>query len=464
MESDFLGQQFKYSGKEYCFQCGIESTDGKNSVGFDSQEVTMFSYENKLNSLCLHARLIYTDKYGMVDRVLDEELPICNVFFVRNVPINDGKFTIRKFSDTEVFKHRFLVDGVKILNRLGTRVTYEFKLVSESWFKCIKNVSYTNYDKGPESIFDIFKACLVQNGLPIDTPMFDKVKTDAKTSFITSSNDNLFTIQKYLFHKLYYNDNFDDALKYFLFDLGKEQYTLFDIQRPETKTGDHSIILSMLASSSETMTEQEPNNFGMVSQLPRQKTLLNFIDHQFYNYDITTNEFVDKTVPAEKIIDLYNKYVPKCHNENGIPRIDSNVRKTLKESGYSCSSSYWNSDQDIYDDMTGSLNKDNSFIVNTSGNIALQPGCYVNIIVERRNQTETDESHAYVDNQLQRYMAFEGLWIASKIENIIEPAIGKYRQNIWLMHNFKNDNTVKAAKEMNTPSTLVSKLKTAVFG
>lgn len=449
MENDFLGQGFKYSGKEYVFQCGLEGSNGK-SVGFDSQEVQLFTYESKLNSLCIHAKLVYTDKYGMVDRVLDDELPICNVFFVRNEPVSDSRFTVRKLSDTEIFKHRFLVDGVRILNRISTRITYEFSLVSENWFKCVKNVSYSNYNKDPEPVFDILKACLVKNELTVDPSTFDQVKTDSKVNFITSTNDNVFTVQKYLLHKLYYNDNFDDALKYLIYDVSSNQYRLFDIKRPETRTGDHSIIISMGSSNAETLTEQDSNNFGMVSQMPRRQSLLGFAKHQFYGYDITTNEFVDKTIPAEKIIGLYNQYVPKCHNKNGIPKITDSIKNAIVQKDYSTSGAYWNNDQDIYSDMTGQLNKDNSLIINTSGNIYRQSGCYVNVVVDRRISISLeDSSHNEINNQIQRYMAFEGLWIASKVEHIIEPAKGKYRQNLWLMHNFMNDNTLDTAQKQS---------------
>ena len=449
MEKDFLGQGFKYSGKEYVFQCGIESSDGK-SVGFDSQEVQLFMYESKLNSLCIHAKLIYTDKYGMVDRVLDEEMPICEVFFVRNEPVSDSQFTIRKFSDTEIFRQRFLVDGVRILNRISTRITYEFSLVSENWFKCAKNVSYSNYAKDSESVFDILKACLVKYELTIDPGTFDLVKTDAKINFITSANDNIFTVEKYLFHKLYYNDNFDDTLKYLIYNISTGQYQLFDIKRPATRTGDDSIIISMGSSTAETLIEQESNNFGMVSQMPRRQSLLGFAAHQFYGYDITTNEFVDKTIPAEKIINLYNQYVPRCHNKYGTAKLTSNIKNTFAQNEYTNNGTSWNNDQDIYNDMTGQLNKDNSLIVNTSGNILRQPGCYVNIVVDRRISISLeDSSHNEINNQIQRYMAFEGLWIASKVEHIIEPAKGKYRQNLWLMHNFMNDNTLDTAQEQS---------------
>ena len=63
--------------------------------------------------------------------------------------------------------------------------------------------------------------------------------------------------------------------------------------------------------------------------MPRRQSLLGFAKHQFYGYDITTNEFVDKTIPAEKIIGLYNSYVPKCHNKNGIPKITDDIKKAI---------------------------------------------------------------------------------------------------------------------------------------
>lgn len=106
--------------------------------------------------------------------------------------------------DEQRFVHTFLITDIKVISRKESIVKYEIDFVSNNWFKCIANVDFTNYNRDTEQIFDIFRACLKNNDLIVDDNTFGKVKSSVKTHYITNTNDNLFSIAKYLMHKMYY--------------------------------------------------------------------------------------------------------------------------------------------------------------------------------------------------------------------------------------------------------------------
>jgi hypothetical protein len=57
------------------------------------------------------------------------------------------------------------------------------------------------------------------------------VKSVVSLNYITQLNDNLFTVLKYLFHKLYYNfDKKDDSMKFVVYDWFNNKYRLLDLK------------------------------------------------------------------------------------------------------------------------------------------------------------------------------------------------------------------------------------------
>ena len=438
MQKDLTQQFFKYSGKEYFFQAIMyvktndkqELTKDDESIQLENDELESFVYESKLNDLCLRGKLVYTDHYGKIDRLIEKQYPYCQVYFCRNEQARDGDVEITKLSEEEYFQHTFLIDGIKILNRMDTRITYEFSLISLNWFRLFANVDYSNYDKEAESIFCIIKALLQKQGLQIDSKTFDLVKTDVKLQYITTANDNLISVVKYLLHKLYYRDNFDDSLKYVVYDETDDKFGLFDIKNKESNRGTYSVVVSMMKSNTEAMTEQEPNNFGMIYQCPREKSIHMIFDDKFYDFDMSKNCFIDRSIESKNIIKYYNTRVSSCSYDDKRIELPQNGL-TYKNDG-----AFWNNDFGVYNDIVDSLNKDNTLIVNTSGHILRKIACYIQLAIDRRIKNDGDDTRDMMKNELERYKGFEGLWIVSKVENIIEPAKRKYRQNLWLMRNF----------------------------
>lgn len=437
---DYSKQYFKYSGKEYFFESFlyIKVVDSnkldKNDliISIDNNDIESFIYENKLNNLYLTGKIIFTDRYGMTDRFLEKQFSYCEIFFAKNKVKEDKSIIMSKLDDSEFFHHVFLIDNVKIITRLETSIKYEINLISVNFLKCAANVIYSNYDKEPEQIFDIVKKCIINSNLQIHKESFDMVKSDVKINYITTCNDNLFSTIKYLLHKLYYGNNFDNSLKFLIYDDTKDQYRLFDIKNQKTHFGLYSITISMMKSNTETLTEQEPNNLGSITQVPKHETLATLFENNFYEYNIKNNLLINNIVKSEKLATMYNSKIGGNYFKDKMFSIP------FTELTYNKSGARWNNDFKIYNDMVDVLTKDNSLIINTTGNIFRKPGCYVWVSIDRRLK-ENAEERKVMENQEKRYKGFEGLWITSKIQHIIEPAKQKYRQNLSLMRNFTVD-------------------------
>ena len=76
--------------------------------------------------------------------------------------------------------------------------------MSNNWFKCAANVYYSNYNRPKETVFDILKSCISRNQLTVDDETFGTVSTSVTMSYASHANDDLFSVVKYLMHKLYY--------------------------------------------------------------------------------------------------------------------------------------------------------------------------------------------------------------------------------------------------------------------
>ena len=90
------------------------------------------------------------------------------------------------------------MSNVQILNRLNSVIQYKIGLISCNWLNCVATLTYSNYDKPPESVLDLVKKMISLNNLDIDDDTFGKVKSQVKINFITNGNDNTLTTVKYL--------------------------------------------------------------------------------------------------------------------------------------------------------------------------------------------------------------------------------------------------------------------------
>lgn len=135
--TDVSGQTFKYSGRKYTLQARLEGLNGLTSAALNTEAIEVFEYETELNSFVAKGSLTYRDRYGQVDRFMEDPAATCTVFFAENEQKFDGSVTIERLSEVRRVEVQFLVDGVEIVRRDGRDITYKISLVSVNVMRCM---------------------------------------------------------------------------------------------------------------------------------------------------------------------------------------------------------------------------------------------------------------------------------------------------------------------------------------
>ena len=441
---DFSNQSFVYSGQKYTLSFTLYVNSAKHFAthSLNNEDILSFEYTNALNQLCLTGTLTYTDRYGIVDKYLEKQFPYLKVLFAETDREIENDITTEKLSPTNRLQHDFFITKIEILDRQDNIISYKLHLMSVNWFKLIANISYSNYGKRPETIIDLIKTAFALCNLNVGKETFDKVKTDVKISYITNGNDNAMTMIKYLLSKLYYYDIKDSALKFIYYNDIKDQFEIFDILNKETSNATYSMIISMFKTQNETYLQEEPLNLGTITKFPKTGSFENIFNYEVTDYDFQHNIFVDKPIKSEAVIDYQNKRFEDSNFEDKFEKI-FDTTLDFKHRG-----TYWNNDnfRDIYSHATQILHEDNSLVVSSSGVINRKPGDFINMNVDRSLKYIENEQVESLDDIKNKYKAYEGLWITSRVHHMVFPMVGKYRQNLVLFRNFITADTNKNAK------------------
>lgn len=440
--ADYASNSFMYNGTRYTLLAALYTLVGgkrERSCTLDVMSLERFEYTNELNDFLLHGSITYTDKYGSVDQFIEEQFAYCEVSLIENEEQIDGGVTITKLSDTNRLVHIFLVDSIEILSRTKSIVSYQINLVSAKWLNCALHLAYSNYDKGPQEIFQILKACMQMAGVQPHADSFDKIKSNVSLSYITNEDDCLFSIFQYLMRRLYFLEDRDDSLKFLAYDEQDDSHRLIDLKDSSSNTGESELIVSFFKTSSEHMAQSEPINFGVVTKVPRSHFLPSLFSEDRYSYDFDSNA-IDETVFDDTVNSGYlsNKYdMPKTK-----PKYSKMVQ--MQNSSFQHPSSVWHSHLDTYHDFQDGLFNGNALVVNAAGELTRKPGSIVTVAVDRSAKDLNGDKTEDLENLKTRYKAFEGPWIASKVRHIVEPnkgpdGNGSYRQNIVLFRNFLSE-------------------------
>lgn len=431
---NYSNNVFKYNNKKYSFFVNLYTGNGKDDdlrVSLDAADIEEFVYENKLNDLVMKGHVIYTDKYAQVDKFINQHFGYCSVLFCENKQKNDDGVVIEKMDDEQKFIHTFVITDIKVISRSASIVKYEIDFVSNNWFKCIANVDFTNYNRDPEQIFDILKACLKNNDLMIDDKTFDKVKSAVKTHYITNTNDNLFSIVKYLMHKMYYFEDKDQSVKFFLYNETTDKYQLLDIADKSTSTGMYTTILSFFKTNNESLIQQEPTNIGMIrSSTSKTDVYRNFFKYNMYDYSYDTNLFQNREIQPKTTLSYANE---KMDVENYQEKFYKMYDTSLV---YRNEGTYWNNDNSLYQNTVKALGENNAFVLNITGEILRKPGSLLEITLDRSMKNVTSENKKELEKIKKKYKAYEGIWFVSKVQHIICPHDQSYRQQVVLFRNF----------------------------
>lgn len=440
--ADYASNAFQYNGQKYSIVVTFYNfIDGqrKKSCALDILSMKKFEYVNELNNLLLTGSILYTDKHGTVDQFLEEPYPWCDVFLYEIEESFDNNISISKFSDTNRFQHTFLINNIEILNREKSIVDYRINLVSSKLLNCMTNIEYSNYGGSPVPIFEILKICIAQAKLSPDKS-FDNVKTNVSLPYITTGNDNLFSVFEYLMRRLYYLEQRDDSLKFLLYNDQRDTYQLVDLKDSNSCPGSFAMMVSFFKSSSEHVVQQDPVNFGVVTKLPRSELIPTFFQQDMSTFEYNSNQFGNSPFSEdENLVYFNNKFEVGISTKPRIQALPKAEGLTYKHYG-----SAWSNQIDFYHDYAQDLFDSNSLVVNVVADINRKPGSIVTIGIDRTTIDLEHDDPQSMDDLKRKYQSFEGPWIASKVRNIVEPnggsgGNGQFRQNVVLIRNFLNE-------------------------
>ena len=427
---------FKYSNKTYTVIGTLFTSTGAKdkdvNISLDPIDIEEIVYEGKLNDLLLRGHIIYTDKYALVDKMFNQHFGYFQLLFALNKNEQDDQVGIGEIDEKNKFVHNFIVTNLKVLSRSASIVKYEIDILSMNWFNCMANIQYSNYDKEPEPLFDIVKACFSLSQLKVDDRTFGMVSVPVNIRYITQMNDNLFSALKYLFHKLYYFPDKDDSVKFFVYDWFDDKYRLVDLKNKDTAIGTYGTMLSFFKTNNEVLIQQEPTNIGSFkSPVPKTNVYQNAFKKEMFSYDFNNDMFEVNETPSDQTINYFNN---KIDNDN----YDLKYQKMFEMPGqnYIGYGAFWNNNYDVYNNAVQMLEESNSFILNITGDIRRQPGSYTVVTLDRSLKNLTTDNPSEIEKLKQKYKAFEGVWMASKVRNIICPKQQTFRQQLVMFRNF----------------------------
>lgn len=426
----------KYQNITYRLIVSLTSDDklamGQNCEVLDVNDISMLKYESSLNRLLANAQLTYVDKYSKIDRFLDQQYIECEISFGEVIKKSDGNIDENCIDPNKHMHHTFIVQSIKPIDRQEACIKYQIDMTSIYWKNCIANIAYSNYNSSSKSIFDILKSCMSKAQLPVDIDTFKSVTTDVSMDYATVANDNVLSIFKYLMHKLYFLPKKDSSMKYIMFDLIQNKYKLLDISHLLNGFDTSSVIVSFFKSNVESLATEEPNNLGAFTESTTQTDLYkDLFEKQIYSYDLSKNSFKLTNSSSKKIANYINANIGMDEYATRYKNINFNELQTYYKTG-----SYWSSDMDVYNKSFDAMTQNNAVILNAAGDIQRQPGAFVDIVVDRSTNAVTDDSRSDLEKMKLKYKVFEGLWIASKVVNIIEPITSRFRQQVALFRNF----------------------------
>lgn len=395
----------------------------------------------------MRGKITYEDIDGSIDRFIDEQFSYCDVQLTQHEATIDANFVVTQPKLEHKFEHTFLIDSIKILERQKSSIKYEIQLISNNWFRCAANVIYSNYDTGAEDPLSILKNCMSMAGLPIDSRTFDVVKSSASLSYITSGDENLFSVFKYLAQKMYYFSDRDQSLKFLYLNGRNNMYYLLDLNNSSTYSGAYNMIVSFFKSELENVSQSQPLNFSIITKNPKSKSYFPFFDSSLYSFDFDANTFSDDGFQASEIVNFANS---KHSMQNTIPKVEPMFK--LDDLKFKHRGSMWHNNYNIYEDVKKSLLETNSLVVNAVGDIARWPASQVQIVVDRSSKdggTGGDSPQDF-ESLKEMYQFFDGSWVTAKVKTIIIPRTGEkngndgsFRQNLVLFRNSHNTVTMK---------------------
>lgn len=454
---NYSGNSFYCNGKKYFFTIelyGYNDTEN-NKLLIDLEDVESFEYVNGLNNLFLTGTLVYIDRNGTFDRFIEQNNVIVDVYYSQITESYDGSLTVKNLTNLKSsvnFRHRFLIDKLKIVGREKTIIKYSVSLVSANWLKCIKNIPFTNYNVesiGSSStipntnIFNIISNILANAGLKINKTSFEYAKSNTTINYITSRNDNVITAINHLLRKLYYTeaDN-SNGMKFLAYNEYTDQFNIFNIADKNTILDMSTIVLSFFNTNTEKLLQTEPNQLNAVTKFPRTANLRMDFQKKISSYDLNSNSFSTTTFTTENFKEYQNEHLDVASSF-----IQNKYDILFNSDDYIDYGAYWNNDFNIYGNILKNMLENSSLVVNTDGELARKPADMVLVNLDKNSKYLNDENLENAKDLKKRYLAYSGAWFVGKVRHIIYPntilrPVPSYSQNLVLFRNFVHDKSM----------------------
>ena len=390
-----------------------------NSVTLDSNNLIRFEMLNRMGELHPTGTIEYLDDDAKIDKFLDSQYVNCTVQVARYGD-KDGVDTI------EHHQFGFFVDNIGIIGNEPGKITYELKLIGNTWENHGKEVQYSNYATGPEPILSIMRNILVNTGYPVDVESFMSSGNANSICFITTGNENVGTALDYLYSRMFYGGDSarENSLKFLVYDEYADKIHLFDMAKQKPFQKSFGVQVSQV-SNQPSIIDDSPVNIAYVVRKGRSKVSLDTTRRVFWKYDLDKNDFSHNEIESSEIAGLFRSEADS-----------SRVSKMGANNLYAINESTWDNTSDTYRRQMSSLVDNGSLIVNMQGHLGLFPGCGVNVDM----RVDDAFQHRMPSGSLpstKKYDTMDGSWIASSVRTFFTPHKSLFRQNVALVRNWK---------------------------
>lgn len=382
---------FQYNNE--FFALGIRICDDKNEFTLNRNQIEYFEYVNEINTPWLEGKIVYIDTNSMIDKFIGSRKAVCMVNLNKVDKKKDGDIETYTDNLDDFFCHKFMIENIEPGHKEANSIKYTIYIKSEFYQEFNSIISYSNHKQGPETVTDIYKKLL---GIRLISVASDSGKSSQKIYYITNGNSTLISSFDFLMNKLYYFQNHEDAIIFFVYDEIKREYRFVDLTKPDTYVKDiekcpvKDITVSLFNGDAEQMKSAENQvNFGALVQQPLSESIRSYYNRAQSYFDRSKNEYIEVKTQSQSIMNYFNGK-PVTNELSGTQEKDdgdiaqyNTVNETLD-----------NNDTDVYFDQINNFMFNNGLIANSHGQINLRPGMLLTIRVEDRDLSQAQGESA----------------------------------------------------------------------
>lgn len=359
---------FKSENKSYTLMVRLYTVSSKNDVStgaIDIGDIEGLNLSSKLNGMFVEGSLEYIDKYSFIDKFRLCQYRYCHITFAESKKKTDGQSGMSDLDKEKCIDIVFIVDNISQISRQGPIITYRLDLVSSNIMKSMAVLSYSNFDKDKEPLFDIIKTCIKLSGQAVDEESFNKVKSEVSMNYLTLQDDTVVSAVKYLLNKQYYLKKRESSLKFIVYDMHTNKYRALDLKDNTTTVGRYEVVLSFFKTNTEQLISTQPANIGSFAN-PMSKTLLykTLFTKRISTYDFNENCFDRCDMVERRNISYLNNHNRSLHYKTMFEPMLIFPNKKFAQAG-----SYWSNNFDMYEDAIKSITEVDSFTLNVPGEV-----------------------------------------------------------------------------------------------